>query len=124
VTAADRDHSPPPENLRARITALEADREAAEAERRELRQAVELLSRLLTRAGYRLAAAEAPRQRSEKFVTLAEAAARSGLSQRTVKRMVERGVLEGRALLATGKTRRRWVVELASLETLLSAPVR
>jgi hypothetical protein len=114
----------PIENVRARIARLEADREAAEAERRELRQAVELLAHLLTKAGQRIAAAETPRQRADSFVPIAEAAERAGLSVKTLRRLVERGVIQGAAVRATGTTRRRWLVSCASLAAFLATRVQ
>jgi hypothetical protein len=114
--------APPVENLHRRVVKLEAALEDAEAERRELRSAIELLAHLLTKAGQRIAAAEAPRQ--EAYVPLAAASARCGLSPKTLRRLVSSGAIEGRAVIATGKTRRRWLISCESLSAFLATPAR
>ena len=51
----------------------------------------------------------------------AMAAVYCGLSPRTLKRMVASGVLDGRAVLASGSRYRRWLVSESALTALLSA---
>jgi len=108
----DRAADEPGYNARARLAALE--------------ELVALQDRLLRQAAARLEALErrtpAPERLEPRYVPLREAAERSGLSTWTLRRLLLRGDLAGAAPVTGGqRQRRRWLVDLRSLESLLHA---
>jgi hypothetical protein len=89
----------------------------------------ELQARLLRHAGDRLDALErrnhaiSPPMRPEpRLLPIREAARRCGLSVRSMKRLIERGAIEGCAVSVTGSQRRRWLVAESALASFLSTP--
>ena len=94
----------------------------------ELERLAELQDRLLRRAADRLdalerrshATVEQEARRAARMLSLREAAQRSGLSARSLKRMIQRGTLDGSAVRVTGSQRRRWLVSEDSLAAFLS----
>ena len=116
------------------MKAVDAPEPGFDARRRlaELEAARDIYDRLLRRASDELAdahrriaalerrATPAPDQGASRYVPIAEAAARCGLSVQTLKRLVRRGALDGCAVRATGAHRRRWLINANSLEALLS----
>lgn len=55
----------------------------------------------------------------ERFVAVAAAAARLGVSGRTVRRLIEGGELQGRKLTLPGRRRQKWAVSTVALERLI-----
>ena len=55
-----------------------------------------------------------------RVISVTEAVRRSGISARTLRRLVESGAIEGRAVRMTGGKRLRWTVNASSLERHLA----
>jgi hypothetical protein len=102
------------------VTALEPGFDAR-ARLAQLEQIVELQDRILRRLARRVAELEQQggARKLAAQIPLREAAARAGLSDRTMKRLIARGVIAGRCVRLTG-SRRRWLVDSSSLWAFLT----
>jgi hypothetical protein len=107
-------------DARRRLAELGAQVAVIPVMRRLLRNAAERLDELERGPA---PAARITEQAAAKFLPIAEAAARSGMSARSLKRLIERGALDGCAVKVSGSRRRRWLVNSNSLSAFLGLPV-